>query len=63
MKIRVKLMTENDIDVNDVIKAYGITKEEFMEQARAIWNIVAKRLERTNEKCTCESVELIDESV
>lgn len=60
MKIRVTLMTENDIELKDVIKAYGITKEELIEQARAAWNIAAKQIAGNNEKCSCEAVELVE---
>lgn len=61
MKIRVVLMTENDIDINDVEKGFGISKEEFMDQAKALWNITVLQLAKGNDKCTCESVELVED--
>lgn len=61
MKIRVVLMTENNVDINDVEKGFGISKEEFMEKVKALWNIAALRLAKRDDKCTCESVELVEE--
>lgn len=61
MKIRVVLMTENNIDINDAIKLYGISKEECLVQAKAAWNIFAAHLSKDNDKIACESVELVEE--
>lgn len=60
MKIRVTLMTENDIDINDIEKAYGMSKEEIMDQAKALWNIAALQLANGKDRCSCESVELVE---
>lgn len=61
MKIRVTLMTENDINANDVMTVYGLSKEEFMEQARASWNIAVKLIAKNGDRCSCESVELVED--
>lgn len=55
MKIRVVLMTENNIDVNDVIKLNGISKEEFLSKAKAAWDITALVLSKNTDKMVCES--------
>ena len=60
MKIRVTLLTENNEPTNTV----GETKQEVEAEAKRAWEVLAYLLEGLSEdkseKCTVESVELVE---
>lgn len=61
MKIRVTLMREKNIDVNDIVKLYGISKEEYLRREKTKWDIASVLSSKDTEKIACESVELVEE--
>lgn len=63
MKVRVTLIAENEIPLNDIMNITGMSKEEIIKHNQSVWNIVCNTILKgsAKEKCTCEAVQIIGE--
>lgn len=62
MKIRVTLLTENDVPFEEALKDSNKTEEEYIHMAKLAWDLLVTLLEakcKPNEKVKCESVEIV----